>query len=167
MVTTVTAAQSLHTRTVPFFADDPEIDAETAIGVLLRGNSVTVIAEAPDKSWVRIRMTDGTEAYVNANYLAAYGGATSSPSGEGAGTTTPSVTFTPLETTTALYPMASGVRVYVQPDILSNSIDVLSMSDKVFATAISTNNEWYKIQFSATDTTFYYVQVAKMKTSAK
>ena len=174
VVTTVTAAQSLHTRTVPYFADDPDIDGDTSAGVLLRGAAVTVVAEAPDKTWVRIRTTEGTECYVKASYLAAYGGATNSPAGGNSGTssgtttpTTPAVTFTVLNTPVALYPKEGGVRVYVQPDILSNAVDTLTMSDKIFGVAVSTDGDWYKVQISATDTVFYYVQAAKMQTNGK
>ena len=163
VTTTVTAAQSLHARTIPYFAEDPDIDEDTSAGILLRGATVTVTAEAPDKSWVRVVMSDGSEAYVNANYLAAYGGASSSPEGTTPSTpSTPTVTmqFNTLTDPSAFKVKQTGVSAYLQPDVTAlDGAQTLSKDQTVTPTAVSVDGEWYKFYLSATSTTPYYVQV--------
>ncbi|MBO5898593.1 MAG: hypothetical protein J6R04_06245 [Clostridia bacterium] len=167
VTTTVTAAQSLHARTIPYFADDPDIDGDTAAGVLLRGATVTVIAEAPDKSWVRVIMADGSEAYVNANYLAAYGGASTSPEGTTPSTPTVTMQFNTLTEPGSFYVNQAGVSAYLQPDVTAiDGAQTLSKNATVNPSAVSTDGEWYKFYMSATSTTPYYVQV-KYLTSAE
>jgi hypothetical protein len=173
VTTTVTAAQSLHARIIPYFAEDPDIDGDTTAGVLYRGATVTVTAEAPDKSWVRVVMTDGSEAYVNAKYLAAYGGATNQPGGTTPSTpatpSTPTVTvqFNTLTNPGAFYVNQAGVSAYLQPDVTAiDGAQTMSKNATVTPSAISTDGEWYKFYMSATSTTPYYVQVKYLTSAA-
>ena len=162
---TVTASV-LNVRTHPYVSDDTYMEYQIVMRQLNKGDTVTILAEAPSGTWVRVMMTDGAKGYVNGKYLSGYEGATGDETITPTTPTTPTVNFNPL-TPVVMYPEASGVAIYSVCDDTTTPFKTLSRNEAVRVIAVSEDGVWYKINLSATDTTPYYVWTSKLASSGK